>query len=96
LALVAIGQRNDQDRWQRLTHDKQQEHLARAHRHNELMQERSLPNATSRFRRWQPWEDAVLLADDAPPDHVLAEDLNRTLHGVRQRLHTLRKRQKPS
>lgn len=96
LALVEIGRRNDQDRWDRLTETERRDRLERVHRHSVRKQAMTRPKAFNHGRRWDPSEDAVLLAPDAPPNHVLAEELGRTLYAVMARYQKLRARQKPS
>lgn len=96
LALVEIGRRNDQDRWDRLTEAEWQSRLDRAHRHSVAKQATSRGHASNHGRRWDPSEDALLLAPDAPPNHELAEVLGRTLYAVMARPQKLRARQESS
>jgi hypothetical protein len=81
-------------RWQSLSASEQAAIIDRAHEHNSRWQELTQAKATNHMKRWQDWEDELILSPDAPPDHELALDLGRSLLSVRGRRRDLKRRQR--
>ena len=79
-------------RWQSHPPEDQQAILERGHAHTRHWQAETQARATRSFKKWKPWEDEVIMAVDAEPDHIIALDLGRSLEAVRRRRHQLKRR----
>jgi hypothetical protein len=88
--------RREPMRWESTPTERQQLILQRGHQHTERWQAETLDRATQGNKRWQEWENALILDSEAAPDHVLALELNRTLMAVRGRRRDLKKRRQTS
>jgi hypothetical protein len=86
---------HDKRRWKCLSGSEKAEIFEQGHRHTAKWQEVTKDQATNHMRRWQNWEDELILATNAPTDFELALDLGRSLLSVRGRRRDLKKR-KPS
>jgi len=89
-ALADMDRRHERVRWDRMSDEERLARIDRAHRHTEAKQAETQPGAINRGSRWDPSDDARLMAEDAPPDYVLAKELGRSLHAVRGRKQRLR------